>query len=641
MAVERDPLRRRFNSSERAALYLAQNGRCANCGNELEPSWHADHMKAWSHGGPTDVTNGQALCPTCNLKKGNKDMELREWQKQAKRKYIADSKQNWLLNVTPGGGKTKWALSIASDLLEKEIIDRVVVVVPTDSLRTQWTKQNIVNLCIVTNGDGGRENSSFQGCVVTYAQVASNPDLYRLACGRANTLVIFDEIHHAGDSSSWGQGIENAFSPATRRIAMTGTPWRAPKRGKIPFVRYDEERKVIADFSFGYSQAVRGGVCRAVHFYPFDGAVTYVNVSTSDCCSPQKDVVRLGEVEDDDSTILRDILRADGKWMPSILQKATQTLDEIRNDVLDAKGLIVVYDRTEARAVVKLLKNITGEYPALIISDPEEGEPDPKEELKRFSKNQQRWAVAVDMVSEGVDIPPLYVCVYATRKKTPLRFRQIVGRVVRKRPSDALPAVVFIPAMPKFLEMASDMESELLHVVTEEIKADKEARQEQQDEDDEWNDLPENLVFATSEAIRTGAIVAGKSYQEYELQLAERKCAEYGIPTIYAPGIAKILQTQNGFVKPQNPNIPLQQEEISMQEEWTKLRSLLDSQIKTTAGIVAQRDGLDISTSIRNLNVTVQKWFNKPRKELTIEELHFALARINKLREAVAKGNDL
>ena len=633
-------MRRRFNGRERIALYLSQNGHCAICGNELEPGWHADHIKAWSHGGPTDTINGQALCPTCNLKKGNKDMELREWQKQAKRQYILDDKPNWLLNVTPGGGKTKWALSIASDLLDKEIVDRVVVVVPTDSLRTQWTKQNIVNLCIVTNGDGGRENGSFQGCAVTYAQVASNPDLYRLACGKARTLVIFDEVHHAGDSSSWGQGIETAFSPAVRRIAMTGTPWRAPKRGKIPFVRYDEEGKVIADFSFGYRPAVRAGVCRAVHFYPFDGSVTYVNVSTAECCSPQKEIVQLGEVEDDYSMVLRDILRADGKWMSSILQKATQTLDEIRNDVLDAKGLIVVYDRTEARAVVKLLKNITGEYPALIISDPEEGEPDPKDELKRFSKNQQKWAVAVDMVSEGVDIPPLYVCVYATRKKTPLRFRQIVGRVVRKRPSDALPAVVFIPAMPKFLEMASDMESELLHVVIEEIKADKKAHQEEE-EDDEWDDLPENLVFATSEAVRTGAIVAGKSYHEHELQLAEKRCIEHGIPAIYAPSIAKILQTQSGFVRTQAPNVPPQQEEVSLQEEWTKLRSLLDSQIKSTAGIVAQREGIEISTAIRNLNVTVQKWFNKPRKDLTIEELHFALARINKLREAAVKGNDL
>jgi len=36
--------RRRFNSSERVALYLAADGRCANCGTELEPGWHGDHV---------------------------------------------------------------------------------------------------------------------------------------------------------------------------------------------------------------------------------------------------------------------------------------------------------------------------------------------------------------------------------------------------------------------------------------------------------------------------------------------------------------------------------------------------------------------------------------------------------------------
>ena len=35
------------------------------------------------------------------------------------------------------------------------------------------------------------------------------------------------------------------------------------------------------------------------------------------------------------------------------------------------------------------------------------------------------------MVSEGVDIPRLRVGVYATAAKTPLIFRQIVGRFVR------------------------------------------------------------------------------------------------------------------------------------------------------------------------------------------------------------------
>ena len=67
--------RRRFSKRERTALYLAAGGHCAACGIALPPGWHADHGLAFSKGGLTDVANGQALCPTCNLRKGSNVVE--------------------------------------------------------------------------------------------------------------------------------------------------------------------------------------------------------------------------------------------------------------------------------------------------------------------------------------------------------------------------------------------------------------------------------------------------------------------------------------------------------------------------------------------------------------------------------------
>jgi 5-methylcytosine-specific restriction endonuclease McrA len=64
---------RRFRRSERVALYFFAGGRCMRCNRPLGDDWHADHVRPWSRGGPTDVINGQALCPECNLKKGNTD----------------------------------------------------------------------------------------------------------------------------------------------------------------------------------------------------------------------------------------------------------------------------------------------------------------------------------------------------------------------------------------------------------------------------------------------------------------------------------------------------------------------------------------------------------------------------------------
>ena len=46
---------------------------CAKCSQQLTASFHADHVTAFIKGGKTNLYEMQALCPTCNLKKGDRD----------------------------------------------------------------------------------------------------------------------------------------------------------------------------------------------------------------------------------------------------------------------------------------------------------------------------------------------------------------------------------------------------------------------------------------------------------------------------------------------------------------------------------------------------------------------------------------
>ena len=50
-----------------------------------------------------------------------------------------------------------------------------------------------------------------QGYVTTYAQVAGKPMLHAARATALKTLVILDEVHHAGDGLSWGEASEEAF----------------------------------------------------------------------------------------------------------------------------------------------------------------------------------------------------------------------------------------------------------------------------------------------------------------------------------------------------------------------------------------------------------------------------------------------
>ena len=91
-------------------------------------------------------------------------------------------------------------------------------------------------------------------------------------------------------------------------------------------------------------------------------------------------------------------------------------------------------------------------------------DPAASKKIKQFGESEDRWMVAVRMVSEGVDIPRLAVGVYATSTSTPLFFAQAVGRFVRARRRGET-ASVFLPSVPTLMGHAAEMETERDHVL--------------------------------------------------------------------------------------------------------------------------------------------------------------------------------
>ncbi|MDA9967138.1 HNH endonuclease [bacterium] len=63
-------MKRRFSKYQRKLLKIIAGNTCGICKQTLCAVFHADHMRPHSKGGDTTLTNGQALCPDCNLKKG-------------------------------------------------------------------------------------------------------------------------------------------------------------------------------------------------------------------------------------------------------------------------------------------------------------------------------------------------------------------------------------------------------------------------------------------------------------------------------------------------------------------------------------------------------------------------------------------
>jgi 5-methylcytosine-specific restriction endonuclease McrA len=65
-------VKRRFSTRTKRILLWISGGQCRSCGLKLVDGFHADHILPFARGGKTLSTNGQALCATCNLRKGSK-----------------------------------------------------------------------------------------------------------------------------------------------------------------------------------------------------------------------------------------------------------------------------------------------------------------------------------------------------------------------------------------------------------------------------------------------------------------------------------------------------------------------------------------------------------------------------------------
>ncbi len=387
---------------------------------------------------------------------------LRAWQQQALDRYLADAPRDFLAVATPGAGKTTFALRVASELLERRVIQAVTVVAPTEHLKRQWADAAHrigISLNPEFRNAEGTASRDYTGIAVTYAGVAAHPMLHRRRTENRRTLVILDEVHHAGDALSWGEAISEAFEPATRRLALTGTPFRSDTN-PIPFVTYapgpDGISRSAADYTYGYAHALRDHVVRPVIFLSYSGQMRWRTRAGDELAAT------LGEplTKDLIGHAWRTALDPQGDWIPQVLAAADRRLTEVRRGIPDAAGLVIASDQAAARAYARILREVSGEAPVVVVSD----EPQASARISEFAESDARWMVAVRMVSEGVDVPRLAVGVYATSVSTPLFFAQAVGRFVRARRRGET-ASVFVPSIPLLLQYAGEMEVERDHVL--------------------------------------------------------------------------------------------------------------------------------------------------------------------------------
>ena len=445
------------------ALHRRAKGRCELCDCLIGSSFHADHQIPYAYGGPTEIWNGQALCPNCNLSKSmNIDLtpvipygtEPREWQNEFVTslqkgciKFFLDQSQKekverlpYVLNAFPGTGKTYGSMLAAAYMLHTGMVEHVIYCVPWDNLRENAANKNARQLfgleMIETKNPSNLLdlNDGFnKGAVVTYGQLSGKcgGPLASL-CRDYRVLVIADEMHHLEENSGWGAAFQTVFKDAHLMLMTTGTPIRSDGSA-MPYVRYVKDgrmQRIVTNYDFGYDRALKadgGPDVLQINFEPWDGEVTwkvtnpdgteseYAHGISEDLRATYADRLPKQEMEQLEGDRLRHCMDMPDEGHSNYIAKAFADADNWllgtrKREDRNATGLIVCSKCEHANDMADYIEKQTGQRPA-VIHGGKDGKKDDKEDGSSLTKDARKWLARYQSKHPNIDLPRWIVSV--------------------------------------------------------------------------------------------------------------------------------------------------------------------------------------------------------------------------------------
>jgi len=610
-----------FNRQQRQELFIRAKGLCQQCHTPLPKGWHADHVIPYSKGGETTIENGQALCAKCNLLKSNhmQNIQLRDWQAefyQLPFKQFMDSiydtsiPNHFLLHAGVGSGKTYGSIIASKPFIEHGW--NIVICSPSDNVKASWAnafhtvlRKDIDSKFQYTN-DFRRD---FIGVSVTFHSLNKNNVRFLSKLINKKTLLILDEVHHLAETKSWGDAIQEIGELCGFVLSLTGTPFRHDNE-KIPYASYlpydgTERWQLNTDYSYSYAQSVADKVCCPVSFRRIQ------------IVSPNfdRDNELLMENIEAHKLLFSDSLRPDQPYIKKIIDAADNQLNDKRQMMPNAAGLIVCSNIDSAKLIQQTLPNSM-----VITSDVNDSS-----DIDKFRNGNYKWLVSVQMISEGVDIPRVRVIVYLHNITTRLFFEQVMGRAIRNR-NDANGldhAYFFYPNYSPLHAHALDIENSITHIREE---------QEQEENETDYGDYTRNSnprsTFYIADAGEEHIYNLGYDISDIKILLANSNLPVEHHGTIER-SFAELIQQRN--------NNSTHKHIVAIPPKKTDRIEELRSEIKKSCYKVLMQRKLPqnlIGLVVREFNL---KAFNKEKStDATEEEL---LRKLHLLKTELNNGN--
>lgn len=634
-----DP-QRAFSEKQHEQLYLESSGFCMRCDCILQSIWYAHHIIHWINGGTTEINNGMALCQQCHtiLHRRKKMITPRGWQKTALEKFKAHSELCFLIDATPGSGKTYFSGFCVQEVQKKYPNIFIIIVVPTTAIKQNFL-DSYHNLGIelkpkLQNGRGLPKG--FDGAIITYQQLPNLLTTFRIWTQQQQLLFVFDEIHHASEENIWGNATKTCGQLASQIIAMSGTPFRSDGL-PISFINYNENGIAISDAAYTYQEAVFDNVCRSIQFPQGDGRAEWT-------LGTEEESIEISDITTkDECKAATTIFKPDSEWIETAIHTCNKQLTEYRKVYPNAGGIIVCRPGTDENdtrhiyAIAKLVEDILGEKPVIVTHD----EKSANDDIETFKKSNARWIISVRKIAEGVDIKRLRVMLLLSLTKSELLFRQLAGRILRVENTDGNPedAQMYIANHHRLVAWAARIKMEAVVGLQERKERDEKGIEDGMEDD--FDDPPVFIPKGCSH-IDAGCIsVDGEHFSAEEMHLAEEfKYGDIMLEHVSTTAIAHILRKRS---EPSNKtnNTPesetkSEQDTIPLYKQKQHKRDQINSLCQRINGI--RQRASNLTKDKFNYRTIHQQW-NKIIKVQNIEDLVDNYP-IEKMDEAIALLRD-
>ncbi|MDN3629783.1 DEAD/DEAH box helicase [Vibrio lentus] len=380
---------------------------------------------------------------------------LREWQGEcsdrALKKYQSSS-SHFFCQATPGAGKTVLAATIASRLLQSDMVDLVLCFSPslTVSDGIKRTFSSILN-CTFNGGIGAIGQS------LTYQSIQFLNEEFWQTLRKHRVFVVFDEIHHCSGSevekaNIWGQQVLTKIQGlATFTLALSGTPWRSDSLPIVMGEYSDPDGQLLVDYQYTLKQAIADGVCRTPKIVLVDNE--HLSVNSSEKVESFSSILEmLKQTKASYQSVIHN-----QEAMEYLLCLGCERLEKVRTRSPNAGGLIVAASVQHAQTIKEILSQKFGQTVSIVTYRHEE----PLAEIERYRQSDAQWIVSVGMISEGTDIPRLQVCCHMSSVKTELYFRQVLGRILRVNNTINQQAWLFTFAEQSLIEFSERIEQDI------------------------------------------------------------------------------------------------------------------------------------------------------------------------------------